>query len=78
MAEICSCETVMGNTGLPSCYKALTLATGIFMTPTYGNDGTKNVIDTTDTIDDAYILAAINNADQSKRWFPLQKLNAVT
>jgi len=78
MAEICSCETVMGNTGLPSCYKALTLATGIFMTPTYANDGTKNVIDTTDTIDDAYILAAINNADQSKRWFPLQKLNAVT
>ncbi len=78
MAEICSCETVMGNTGLPSCYKALTLASGIFMTPTYANDGTKNVIDTTDTIDDAYILAAINNADQSKRWFPLQKLNAVT
>lgn len=78
MAEICSCKTVMGNTGLPSCYKALTLATGIFMTPTYANDGTKNVIDTTDTIDDAYILAAINNADQSKRWFPLQKLNAVT
>lgn len=78
MAEICSCETVMGNTGLPSCYKALTLASGIFMTPTYANDGTKNVIDTTDTINDAYILAAINNADQSKRWFPLQKLNAVT
>lgn len=78
MPEICSCETVMGNTGLPSCYKALTVATGIFMTPTYANDGTKNVIDTTDTIDDAYITAAINNADQSKRWYPLQKLNNVT
>lgn len=77
MAEICSCETVMGNTGLPSCYSPLKHASGIFMTPTYANDGTKNVIDTTDTIDDAYILAAINNADQSKRWFPLQKLNAV-
>ncbi|MEB3151461.1 MAG: hypothetical protein VKL60_20895 [Sphaerospermopsis sp.] len=78
MAEICSCETVMGNTGLPSCYKALKVATGIFMTPTYANDGTKNVIDVTDTIDDAYITAAINNADQSKRWYPLQKPNNVT
>jgi hypothetical protein len=48
------------------------------MTPTYANDGTKNVIDTTDTIDDAYILAAINNADPSKRWYPLQKINNVT
>lgn len=78
MAEICSCETVMGNTGLPSCYKALTLASGIFMTPTYANDGTKNVITTSVSVDDAFITAKINNADQSKRWFPLQKLNAVT
>ena len=78
MAEICSCETVMGNTGLPSCYKALTLASGIFMTPTYANDGTKNVITTSVAVDDAFITAKINNADQSKRWFPLQKLNAVT
>ena len=78
MAEICSCETVMGNTGLPSCYKALTLASGIFMTPTYANDGTKNVITTSVAVDDAFITAKINNVDQSKRWFPLQKLNAVT
>ena len=78
MAEICSCETVMGNTGLPSCYKALTLASVIFMTPTYANDGTKNVITTSVAVDDAFITAKINNADQSKRWFPLQKLNAVT
>ena len=77
MAEICSCETVMGNTGLPSCYKALTLASGIFMTPTYANDGTKNVITTSVAVNDAFITAKINNADQSKRWFPLQKLNAV-
>jgi len=68
----------MGNTGLPSCYKALTLASGIFMTPTYANDGTKNVITTSVAVDDAFITAKINNADQSKRWFPLQKLNAVT
>lgn len=77
MAEICSCETIMGNTGVPTCYSALKLGKGIFMTPTFANDGTKNVIDTTDTLNDAYFTALINNADPSKRLYPLQKLNAV-
>jgi len=69
MAEICSCETVMGNTGLPSCYKALTLASGIFMTPTYANDGTKNVITTSVAVDDALLLQKLTMQTKARDGF---------
>ena len=78
MSAICSCDTVIGNVGLPGCYKGATVPKGVFLVPQFANDGTKNEIDATDTIDDAYILAMVRNVDPSKRWYPLQDIKNVT
>jgi hypothetical protein len=78
MSLICSCETVVGNTGLPACSTGASVAKGIFLFPQFANDGTSNEIDVTDTIDDAYILAKVRHADPSKRWYPIQDIKNVT
>lgn len=77
MAKICSCSTGLGNTGLPNCYKPLTVPRGMFMVQTYDSTGAPNYIDFDDVIDDAYVLGKINETDTSKRWYPLQGIEAV-
>jgi hypothetical protein len=76
--SICSCDTGLGNTGLPSCYKPLTVPVGLFLVQTFDSTGSKNVVDSADTIDEAYVLAKINHTDTSKRWYPLQEITALT
>lgn len=78
MSQICSCETGMGNTGKPSCLEMLKVGKGVFLVPTYDADGVRNFIDVTDTLDSAYFEALISQADKAKRFYPLQKLNAIT
>jgi len=72
--EICSCESIMGNLGVPKCYAELGLASGIIFVSKYANDGTKNVVDITDTLDMVYFEAKVSHADPSKRWYFLPKL----
>lgn len=73
----CKCGDGMGNTGLPSCVAQISYGVGIIMTPTYASDGTLNQIDLTDTLDSAYVTAAINNADASQRWYPVMNMKNV-
>lgn len=78
MSVICSCDTIMGNTGTPSCLDMLKVGKGVFFVPTYDSDGVRNFIDATETLDDAFFAALISQADKTKRFYPLQKMNAIT
>jgi len=67
----CKCDVGLGNTGLPNCAPIFSVTKKLILVPTYKNDGTKNYIDLSVTLDDAYLTAAINNANSDERWFPL-------
>lgn len=77
MSVICSCDTIMGNTGYPSCLDVLKVGKGVFFVPTYDSTGARNFIDATDTLNDAYFEALISNVDKTKRFYPLQKMKTI-
>jgi hypothetical protein len=54
------------------------VAANFILVPLIANDGTFNYIDPTATFNDAYFTALINEADDSKRWYPTGKLKNVT
>lgn len=76
MAEFCECSVGYGNTGRKK--DGLKKLIGLFLVQLYADDGTRNAIGIGDTVDDAYVVAKINNADASKRWFPIQDIKNVT
>lgn len=74
MAE--DCIDGIGNTGkITSCSAEFKEVAGLIILKAVADDGTENKIDADDVIDDAYILAAINNPDPSKRWYPINDIN---
>jgi hypothetical protein len=67
-----------GNTGAGLCPVAPSVPTSTYVVPTYDSTGALNVINcNTETINDAYIAAKINEPDPSKRWYPITKLENV-
>lgn len=77
MAEICSCDVSFNNTGAPGCIPAFLVWKKLIVVPLTANDGTDNYIDVTTTLNAAYFNALINNADASKRWYPLPAMKNV-
>ncbi len=69
--KTCVCNYGLSNTGLPGCPSLNTVLRAGFYTPTYDSVGGRNRIALTDDIDEAYILAKLNHADKSKRWYPI-------
>ena len=76
--SLCSCDVSLQNTGSPSCAPIMGVAANFILVPLIANDGTFNYIDPTATFNDAYFTALINEADDSKRWYPTGKLKNVT
>jgi len=76
--SLCSCDVSLQNTGSPSCAPIMGVAANFILVPLIANDGTFNYIDPTATLNDAYFTALINEADDSKRWYPTGKLKNVT
>lgn len=74
----CNCNVTLLNTGKPGCVPIQKVTKKIFAFPLYANDGTKNFIDTTQTLDQAFWDALINKTDDSKRLYPLPELKNVT
>jgi hypothetical protein len=70
MALGCNCNAGLSNTGKPGCLPIQSVTSGLIMVPLNAADGTANFID----LDAALPTWAdlINEADPSKRWFPLQ------
>ena len=67
----CDCNVVFGNTGSADCVSIGSVTYRLIGVPTYDNAGVRNSITTTDVLDLAYFTALINQADSSKRWYPL-------
>jgi len=65
----CNCNAGLGNTGRPGCVPLQSVTSKLIMVPLKANDGTLNGIDLTAPLPTWSSL--INEADESKRWFPL-------
>lgn len=74
IVDECLCGTGLLNTGTPNCIKAFEKVTGAFYVPLYDNDGNRNSLDMSTSID---ITAKTQAADASQRWYPIQKLKDV-
>jgi hypothetical protein len=77
MGLFCSCSATLKNTGTPSTQRVIKDGTKIFAMRLYGDDGVRNEITSTDTVDAAFIAAMINNADYSKRLYPIGEFRNV-
>ena len=66
MANICNCSLSLSNTGIPSKQSIAAVTKKLIFVKLYADDGTRNSIASTDTLDDAYFSAKVNNADASK------------
>jgi len=69
MALGCNCNSGLSNTGRPNCVPLQSVTSKLIMVPLKANDGTLNYIDLTLPLPTWNDL--INEADASKRWFPL-------
>ena len=71
----CNCENGLGNTGTPNCVPIQSVTATLIMVPLFANDGLRNGINLLAPLpvwDDL-----INEADESKRWFPLPQFENV-
>lgn len=69
MALGCNCNAGLSNTGRPNCVPIQSVTTKLIMVPLVAADGIKNYIDLTSPLPTWTDL--VNEADASKRWFPL-------
>lgn len=68
----CLCTLTLNNTGKPGCQKLADITKMSYYVPTFASDGTRNSIDTVnDTLDEAYVIAKLNESDPTKRWYPV-------
>jgi len=74
MAEVCGCNTGPGNTGLVSCLEEIKDIKRGILVPMKANDGTPNKYAVSTTFDLAFFTTQINEADSSKRWYPMPDL----
>lgn len=77
MAVVCSCSTQLGNTGTPNCKTLSKTTSMIIAVRMTADDGTPNQIDTTVALNQAFFDALVQNADPSKRWYPIGELETV-
>ena len=73
----CKCDSGLSNTGRPNCVTIQSVTSKLILVPLKANDGTKNSLDLTTTFTEATFTALANQADASKRWFPLPQFENV-
>ncbi len=69
--EFCACNGSILNTGTPTKQRVVASGVGLIAVRMKADDGTLNQILASDTIDQAYVDAKINEEDESKRWYPI-------
>lgn len=74
---VCDCEVGLSNTGIPGCVPIAGVTKKIIMLNYYDNDGAVNKVSCGDAFDEAYFTALTNQADTSKRWYPLPEIKNV-
>ncbi len=73
--EFCACNDSILNTGTPNKQRVVASGVKLIAVRMKADDGTLNQILATDTIDQAYVDAKINEEDESKRWYPIGIFN---
>ena len=71
----CNCNVGLSNTGRPNCVPIFGITSSLILVPIFDNDGVKNGIDLSTTLPTWASL--VNQADASKRWFPLPEFENV-
>jgi hypothetical protein len=74
--SVCSCNVAMKNTGV-GCITPMEATKKALLMPYFDSDGNQNYIDLTSDLDAAYFSGLINEADSSKRLFPLPEFKDV-
>lgn len=75
--KMCDCSLSYTNTGTPDCKTLMAVAKRLILVPTYDSTGVRNKIAIGATLNAAYFAALIDQADKSKRWFPLPEITNV-
>lgn len=75
--KVCDCNNTLANQGT-GCTPLFHVAAKLIAVPTYDSTGARNGIDLTDTLNEAYFTALINEADATKRWYPLPEMKNVS
>lgn len=75
MSVGCNCNVGLSNTGRPGCVPLQSVTSKMVMVPLTANDGTLNGINLSNPLPTWSDL--INEADASKRWFPLPEFENV-
>lgn len=75
--SFCNCNYGLGNTGLPGCESLQSVTRKLILVPLYKSDGTRNSIAKTDVIDEAYLIARLNDVNESARWYPTPEVDNV-
>jgi hypothetical protein len=70
----CSCDISFSNTGRANCIPVFQIARKIVVVPIYDSTGAKNKVSTASVLTHTTINGLINQADRSKRWYPLPKV----
>lgn len=71
----CNCNTGLANTGRPGCVPIFSVISSAIMVQMIAQDGTPNRIDLSAPL--PVWATLINNADTSKRWYPLPSFENV-
>ena len=71
----CNCASGLSNTGRPNCVSLQSVTSKLIMVPLFATDGTANFLDLSAPLPTWATL--INEADASKRWFPLPNFENV-
>lgn len=68
-----------GNTGYyQNCDSNFKVMRGMFIVPRFDGDGVANKIAAGTEITAAYLTARLNDADKTKRWYPIPQIEAAT
>ena len=71
MPNFCTCSSSPLNTGVPNTQRPIGIAYRLAFVYLKANDGTLNAITSTDTLNQAFFTAKVNEDDVSKRWYPI-------
>lgn len=81
MAELCSCNTQGGNTGLPSCYPIFGVTKQPIFVNYHKDDGTINGIKLSDLtdgkLDSTYLDSKVKALNPKDRWYPTPELKNI-
>lgn len=75
--KMCDCSLSYTNTGTPDCKTLMAVAKKLILVPTFDSTGARNKIAAGATLNAAYFVALIDQADKSKRWYPLPEVTNV-